>query len=75
MDTETEWVKRNITDEYRVKEFVEIYKMLGYDVKIENLKPDEFQDECNECMKEAPERFKVIYTRRAGQAAEGLFYE
>jgi hypothetical protein len=75
MNTESEWIKRNITDEQRVNEVVEIYKMLGYEVKIENLKPEEFEDECNECMKETPERFKVIYTRSGGDAAGDMFYE
>ena len=68
----SDWKKRNITDEKRVDEFIELYESLGYEVKVENYKSQN-NDDCNECMKEIPENFKVIYTRPGKINDEDVF--
>ena len=67
------WLKRNITDNFKVKETVELYELLGYEVKVTNYDPDSCDVECNECMKDTPEKFKVIYTRGNADMSEDLF--
>ncbi|MFC1563707.1 hypothetical protein ACFL6G_02165 [candidate division KSB1 bacterium] len=51
-------------DEPRLSELAEMYEYLGFEVKTEAFKPEEFPKECSECMTENPEKYKVIYTRR-----------
>ncbi|MBW1698797.1 MAG: hypothetical protein JRH18_05880 [Deltaproteobacteria bacterium] len=57
------WVKRATYDEPRLSEMVEMYREIGFEVHLEPFNP-EFEPECSECMKMAPERYKTIYTRR-----------
>lgn len=61
------WVKRTTYDEPRLTEMVELYRELGFEVHLE---PFNLADEpqCAECMKEAPERFSTIHTRRRGDS-------
>jgi hypothetical protein len=58
-----DWVMRNITDENRVKDIVEAYQSFGFEVKVEDFEPENYPMECNECMMETPEKFKVIFTK------------
>ncbi len=60
----SEWQKRNITDEPRLSELIEMYESLDFEVKVEEFNPENYPDECSECMKEDPCKFKVIYTRK-----------
>lgn len=69
------WEKRNITDKHRVNEITEMYESLGLEVKVEKFNPDEYKAECNECMKESPEMFNVIFTRPGCNSHKGLFDE
>ena len=55
------WQKRNVVDEPRLSELVELYVSLGFEVLVEPV--DLESEECTECMKAAPEKYKVIYTR------------
>ena len=73
MSTENEWVKRNITDEYRVSDIVEQYKSLGFEVKVEDYVADECDIECNTCLTETPNKFKVVYTKADPDFEEDLF--
>ena len=58
------WVRRNVTDEPRLSELVELYKSLGYEIMLKDFIPGEQADECSECMVSFPERYKIIYTRK-----------
>ena len=69
------WEKRNVSDESRVLDSVELYKSMGFEVKVEDFSTDHYQTVCNECMVESPERFKVIYTRRIEDFNDELFEE
>ncbi|MFA6572178.1 MAG: hypothetical protein WCT77_13200 [Bacteroidota bacterium] len=69
-----DWEKKNITDESRLNDFVEQYESLGFEVKVEDYLADCSSD-CNECMIETLEKFKVIYTKRADNFEDELFDE
>ena len=68
-----DWTMRNITDLNRVKDTVEAYESFGFEVKVEDFDPEKYPLDCNECMRETPENFKVIFTRQADINDEGLF--
>ena len=56
------WERCFVADEPRLSESVETYRELGYEVTV---LPVELEaGECNECLRAAPDRFKVIYIRR-----------
>ncbi len=56
------WQRCFIADEPRLSEAVQTYEELGFEVKL--VPVSDGDAECTECMKMAPDRFKVIYTRR-----------
>ncbi len=60
----TEWTKRNIVDEPRLSELIEMYKELDFEVKLVEFDPKGYPQECSECMAANPEKYKVIYTRK-----------
>lgn len=55
------WTKRNVMDEPRLSELIETYRELGMEVHLEPVDLD--SEECTECMRVDPDRYKVIYTR------------
>lgn len=73
MQDNNDWVKRNVTDEHRVKDMIELYESMGFEIKVEDFSVQNNHSECNECMLESPEKFKVIFTRRNEQFNDALF--
>jgi len=73
MQDNNDWVKRNVTDEHRVKDMIELYESMGFEIKVEDFSVGNSHSECNECMLESPEKFKVIFTRRNEQFNDALF--
>lgn len=62
------WRRCFIADEPRLSEAVQTYQELGFEV---TLLPVTLSDgECTECMRQMPDRFKVIYTRKGWPADE-----
>jgi ribosomal protein S18 acetylase RimI-like enzyme len=59
------WQRCFIADEPRLSEAVQTYEELGFEVIL--LAVEEKDGECTECMKQMPDRFKVIYTRKKSQ--------
>jgi hypothetical protein len=58
------WIRQFTTDEPRLSEAVELYRSLGYDVRLE---PAEFNAEselCRACFQADCQRYKTIYIRR-----------
>lgn len=58
------WLKRTIADEPRLSELVELYKSLGFEVKVTDFNPKDHPGDCSECMLQFPQQYKVIYTRK-----------
>lgn len=59
------WQRCFIADEPRLSEAVETYEELGFEVTLLPVPLDD--GDCTECMRQQPERFKVIYTRRRAE--------
>lgn len=57
------WIRRFVGGPPRLLEVREVYEMLGHEVRLETLSPDELAEECGDC-RLALELFRVVYTRR-----------
>ena len=62
------WKRCFIADEPRLSEAVETYEELGLEVLL--VQVTERDAECTECMKQAPARFWLIYTRPRAEGRE-----
>ena len=58
------WVRRFTADSQRAAEAIELYTRLGYEVRVEPLRPDETTAKCESCYSVAATEFKTIYTRK-----------
>ena len=56
------WRKRSILDEPRLSEAVQLYEEMGFEVMVQEVRPEDVEDEscCIECVTDS---LKVIYTR------------
>jgi len=57
------WTRRFVAAPVRLKEAVELYESMGYEMHLEPLMPEELMAECEGC-RLAVALFRVIYTRR-----------
>jgi len=57
------WKKQSTYDEPRLSEMVAMYEEIGFEVHLEPFDPLS-EPGCTECMKFAPEKYNVIYTRK-----------
>ena len=57
------WQRQNTLDEPRLSEVADMYREIGFDVRIEPFDPDK-ESGCTECMKASPEQYKTICTRK-----------
>ncbi|MDA3788392.1 MAG: hypothetical protein PF503_07855 [Desulfobacula sp.] len=57
------WERRGIYDDPRVTQISKMYEELGFIVKIEPVRP-EIEAGCFECIKENPDKYKVLYTKK-----------
>ena len=57
------WKKRGIYDDPKLTQIVKMYEEIGFSVKIEPFKPD-METGCTECIKENPDKYKVLYTKK-----------
>lgn len=60
------WERRFITDATRTQEVVQLYRQLGYEVRVEPVLPEQFAEQCDACQLVTLLQFQTIYTRRAG---------
>ena len=60
------WIKRTTIGEPRLSEVVELYKSLGYDVRVEPVKLDELDEECKRCYENEADEAKTVYVRKKG---------
>jgi hypothetical protein len=74
-ELETEgWTKQFTVDEPRLSEAIEMYKLLGFEVHLEPMVPDESSEECAACLEVMYDRYKTVYTRPAegGESEKSL---
>lgn len=59
------WERRYILDNHRVSEQVEMYESIGFEVKVQDVDPNNLpQEYCKECYIANPEKYKILYTRK-----------
>jgi hypothetical protein len=59
------WVRQFVTDEPRLSEAVELYKTLGYEVRLEEATFEEVNQICKNCLEADCERYKIIYIKKS----------
>lgn len=57
------WVRRYTEGPARLRETIDLYESLGWEVRAEPLAPAELADECQDCFL-ALSLFRVLYVRR-----------
>ena len=57
------WTRQATYDEPRLSEMAATYEELGFEVRLEPFEADA-DSACSVCMREQPERFKTLYTRK-----------
>ncbi len=58
-----EWERRGIYDDPKLTELSKMYEELGFTVRFELFKP-EIEAGCTECIKDNPDKYKVLYTKK-----------
>jgi len=58
------WIKQTTIGEPRLSEIVELYKSLGYEVRLEPVKLDELDEECRKCYEDEVDKVKTVYVRK-----------
>jgi hypothetical protein len=58
------WTRRYMATMPRIEEGEELYRQLGFEVRLEHPVTDELREECGDC-RLALELFRVLYTRKA----------
>ncbi|MDH5364325.1 MAG: hypothetical protein OEW82_04050 [Dehalococcoidia bacterium] len=59
----TDWQEIALDGETHVKRITDIYQELGFEVRLEELKPDEVKQR-TKCLQERGEKIYRVYTRR-----------
>lgn len=59
----TEWQEVAIDGEGHVQRMVDMYEELGFDVRLEEVAPEEV-NQCTKCFQETGEKIYRVYTRR-----------
>ena len=58
------WVKQTTIGEPRLSEIVELYKSLGYEVRLEPVMFDELDEKCRSCYELEGDKVKTVYVRK-----------
>ncbi|MFW9783889.1 MAG: hypothetical protein ACFFFB_16510 [Candidatus Heimdallarchaeota archaeon] len=69
-----DWERTFTIEERRVDEYVDLYKSIGYEVRIEPATPDEIQ-ECQACFKAEFSNLRTIFIKRNENKDEELDLE
>jgi len=57
------WVRQFVTDEPRLSEAVELYREIGYEVRLEDVTFEELNQICKNCFEGDCTKYKAIYIR------------
>ncbi|MCP3902268.1 MAG: hypothetical protein GY715_01420 [Planctomycetes bacterium] len=64
------WTRRNLADPARAEETIELYRSLGFEVKVVQLTPADFGPSCDDCAPLVCRSYVLIYTRKPDDAAD-----
>ena len=65
------WERRFIADGRRAEEMIALYRDLGFEVCADPVRPEQLDDDCEDCKLLMLLEFKTIYTRRPTPASSG----
>jgi len=65
------WERRFIADGQRSTEVVELYRQLGFEVRLEPIRAAEIPEGCSDCQLVFLLQFKTVYTRKRPSARDG----
>lgn len=60
------WERRFLVDGTRAAEAAQLYRALGFEVRLEPLAPGDQDVPCDACLIASLLRFQTVYTRRPG---------
>lgn len=58
------WERRFVTEGTRADEAAALYRELGFEVAVDEVRAGDLADECESCQLVAMLKFRVLYTRR-----------
>jgi hypothetical protein len=58
------WQRRFVTDGRRLREYVELYESMGFEIHAEPLEPEEVSPDCGDCRLIILLQFHTLYTRK-----------
>ena len=58
------WLKRTTIGEPRLSEIVELYKSLGYEVRIEPVTLEDMDNDCRRCYENNVDKVGTVYVRK-----------
>jgi hypothetical protein len=58
-----EWTLQFTIEAERAKEYIDLYRSLGNEVRIEVVDPDSMQEDCSSCLKAASDKIGAICIR------------
>lgn len=64
-----DWQEIAIDGEEHVQRMVDMYEELGFEVRLQEVKPEEVE-QCTKCFQERGEKIYRVYTRRKPEADE-----
>jgi hypothetical protein len=64
------WQRRFMADPTRIKEALQLYTDLGYEVRLEAVQPAELSLACGDCRLATCRAYQTIYTRKKVPAAD-----
>lgn len=62
------WERRFITDGRRTQEVIDLYEELGFEVHLEPVQVEQFDEGCQDCALVAFLKFVTVYTRKEGSS-------
>jgi len=65
----TDWHEVAIDGETHVRRIADMYEELGFEVRLEEIKPEEV-GQCTKCLRERNEKIYRVYTRRKQDTGE-----
>jgi len=64
-----DWQEVAIDGETHLKRVVDMYEELGFEVRLEEVKPEEVE-QCTQCLQEKGEKIYRVYARRKPESQE-----
>jgi hypothetical protein len=65
----TDWKEVAVDGETHLKRLMDMYEELGFEVRLEEVKPEEVE-QCTQCLQEKGEKIYRVYVRRKPESQE-----